>query len=205
MTTTSYKIAFIEHYDSFSYNVLDWLVRAGLNANKVLIARCDQNEDLAYVKNLQIPLVLSPGPHHPKDVPLSLELIKSLIGKVPILGVCLGHQLLGYCDGADVVPAKEPWHGAQQKIRILKQEAIFAGLPAEINVACYNSLTVDRASLEKISTWTILAENRHGEVMAMKKNDADVATWSVQFHPESFMSEGCQQIAKNWLSSWTSS
>lgn len=193
------KIAFIDHYDSFSFNVLDWLFRAGLDESDVLFARCDDKNALEHVKKSKIPLVLSPGPHHPKDLSLSLDLVRTSIDHVPILGVCLGHQLLGFASGASVVPAKNPWHGSRQEIRILSQEAIFAGLPSKINVACYNSLTVDRLSMERHQHWNVLAENQDGEIMAMMKNDTAVATWSVQFHPESFMSEYGNAMAVNWL------
>lgn len=193
------KLAFIDHYDSFSYNVLDWLYRAGVNEDEVFFARCDDRNALDHARRLRIPLVFSPGPHQPKDVPLSLLLMKSAIDVVPILGICLGHQMLGFAAGAAIVPAKAPWHGATQPIEVLSHEGPFSGVEKTFRVACYNSLTVERASLRSIPGWTVLAQNNHHEIMAMKKDHAGVATWSVQFHPESFMSEHGNIIAANWL------
>lgn len=192
------KIAFIDHYDSFSFNVLDWLYRSGIDKNEVLYVRCDDQMGLAEAKKLKIPLLISPGPHQPKDVPLTVDLVRSSLGIVPILGVCLGHQILGYVGGAEIVPAKDPWHGSVQKIKIISEEAIFAGLPSAFNVACYNSLVVDGKSISQSNKWKILAENNHGEVMAMMNVGTHAPAWSVQFHPESFMSEFGAEMASNW-------
>lgn len=193
------KIAFIDHYDSFSYNVLDWLHRAGVDEADVFFARCDDREALEHVRLLRIPLVFSPGPHQPKDVPLSIELMRAAVGVVPILGICLGHQMLGFVAGAAIIAAKEPWHGATQAIEVLSHDGLFAGVERTFLAACYNSLIVERSSLAAITGWTVLAQNKHHEIMAMKKDHPEIPTWSVQYHPESFMSEQGALLAENWL------
>lgn len=191
------KLAFIDHYDSFSFNVLDWLYRSGIDKHEVLFLRCDDQDGLVEAKNLKIPLLISPGPHQPKDVPLTVELVRNSLGIVPVLGICLGHQILGYVGGAGIKPAKDPWHGSVQKIHILSAEAIFAGLPSSIEAASYNSLVVDRTGLS--SDWKVLAENSFGEVMGMMRTGPGAPAWSVQFHPESFMSGHAEAMAANWL------
>lgn len=194
------KLVFMDHYDSFSFNVLDWLHRGGIVPHEIMHVYWDDAAKLNHVVDMGIPVVFSPGPNHPLDVPPSIALAKKLVGRVPILGVCLGHQILGAVAGATIIPAQDPWHGSVQEMRVLKNEAIFAGFPACFKAAVYHSLVIDRATLPE--TWEVVAENAAGEVMAMVLKAAPASqapAWSVQFHPESFMSEWGDRLLKNWL------
>ncbi|MCX6123976.1 MAG: aminodeoxychorismate/anthranilate synthase component II [Proteobacteria bacterium] len=196
---------FIDHYDSFSFNVLDWLIRAGLLASEVLHIYHDDDRSMASIEKLHVPTVFGPGPKSPMDVPQSLGLATTLLGKVPLLGVCLGHQILGNLTPQGLIRenrtmrAHSPWHGTAVGMRVLSDQAIFAGHPKIFSAACYNSLVIDPALLA--ADWNVSAVNDFGEIMAMEWLGAGDLAWSVQFHPESFLTESGSIIATNWLRS----
>ena len=190
------KLVFIDHYDSFSGNVLDWLYHGGFGTQQIETVYWDDFERMRWVESSGLPLVLSPGPNHPQDVQVTCELTRKVLGKVPILGICLGHQILGYVTGAKVVRASEPWHGHIQKIRILNSTDLFSGVPEQLSVMAYNSLVVEGKSLSP--EWRIIAQNEHEEIMALKHQKNSVPTFSVQFHPESFLTEYGQHMAMQW-------
>lgn len=194
------KIALIDHYDSFSFNVLDWLIRGGFARSEVLHLWCDDELGLENLSQNPIPTVFGPGPNAPIDVPFSLKLAKGLTGRVPMLGICLGHQIFGHLAGATIKRAQNPWHGSQIEVKILTTDGLFAGLPPNFKVVCYNSLVIDPSRLGK--EWTPMALNSNGEIMAMRRSAPGPITWSVQFHPESFLSEHGATILQNWLGSF---
>lgn len=190
------QIAFIDHYDSFSFNVLDWLQRAANNDLTILRITCDDETGLARLKNKPIPTVISPGPGSPKDYPQTLKLVEKLLPVTPVLGICLGHQILGILAGGQINRAKNPWHGTAAKIKVLEKNWFTDGLPENFDAITYNSLVV---ALPESSwkNWERLAINDNEEIMMMSHNHLPVA--SVQFHPESFGSEYGETLAKNFL------
>jgi len=191
---------FVDHYDSFSYNVIDWLT-ADDPRIQVIHIQCDDMMALNRIQYHPLPLVISPGPKHPDDAINTTNLVRSLLGKVPILGVCLGHQILGTIGGFQVKKAVHPFHGSTVEIYVENPGALFAGVPKRFSAATYNSLVVTPALLHKTpSEWEINAVNEYGEVqgLAWLKEGAEPA-FGVQFHPESFLTEEKLQLRQNWL------
>ncbi len=191
------QLALIDHYDSFTFNVIDWLERdPDVTVRRVA---CDDERGLAALAVERLPLVLSPGPRRPEDAPQTLALVQKLLGKTPILGVCLGHQQLAHLAGAKIVPGKAPFHGSTRLVRPLVTEGLFAGVsPEGFQAATYNSLVVQESSLPL--PWRVLARCDQGEVQAMVRDVAgDAAAFGIQFHPESFLSENATLLRANWL------
>jgi para-aminobenzoate synthetase component 2 len=190
------QIAFIDHYDSFSYNVLDWLARAVAGSINVKRIVAGDETSLVRLKNSPVPVVISPGPGKPSDYPRTIDTIKSVMSKVPILGICLGHQMLGEIAGGDIIHAQHPWHGKTSKILVSASGWFTEELPKEFNAICYNSLVVKLPS-SALQHWQILATNTNSEIMMMSHKTLPIA--SVQFHPESFASECGDLLAKNFV------
>ncbi len=192
------RLALIDHYDSFTFNVIDWLTNGPEGVVVDYIAGDDEPALKALLADPR-PLVLSPGPKRPEDAPLTLAVTKKLLGKVPILGVCLGHQLLAVGAGAAVYPCLDPFHGSTRRIFAEPGDLLFAGLPATgFTAAVYNSLVVDPRTLPP--PWQVTARCDQGEVQAIAYRPAGVApAVGIQFHPESFLSDGGQLLRTNWL------
>ncbi len=190
------RIAFIDHYDSFSFNVLAWLRKASTTTLDIKRVTCDDEAGLARLKNEPIPLVISPGPGKPTDYPLTLRLLDQLIPKVPILGICLGHQMLGVRAGGKIVRAEDPWHGTQEKVTIASNSWFTEGLPSEFLAITYNSLVVDLGSTNN-NDWQPLAFDTKKQLMMLSHRELPLA--SVQFHPESFGSPHLDVLARNFL------
>ncbi len=195
------QMYFIDHYDSFSYNVIDWLT-AGDPDVQVHHLQYDNNSAVKRIHDQPLPLVLSPGPRHPKDAAPTSDLVRSFLGKVPILGVCLGHQILGMIGGFAVTKASHPFHGSTLDITIRNPGILFAGAPAHFKAATYNSLVVTQDPHKKTSSdWDINAVNQHGEIQALTWTKPNAApAFGVQFHPESFLTEEKLCLQRNWLS-----
>jgi anthranilate synthase/aminodeoxychorismate synthase-like glutamine amidotransferase len=191
---------FIDHYDSFSHNVIDWLTADDPDI-QVIHLQFDDELSIKQINNQPLPIVLSPGPRHPDDSVATASLVKTLIGKVPILGVCLGHQILGLIAGFSIGTAAHPFHGSTVEITVKNPGILFDGVPKQFNAATYNSLVVKQESNGKIADdWVINALNQYGEIQGLSwsKDDAEPA-FGVQFHPESFLTEENAQLRKNWL------
>ena len=181
----------IDNYDSFTYNLVYYLGELGASCE---VRRNDQIsvDDALRLKPKAI--VLSPGPCTPNEAGLCLELIKKSAGKIPILGVCLGHQAIGQAYGGKVVRAKEPMHG---KLSTIKHtgEGIFKGLPEKFEITRYHSLVVERSSLP--SCFNVTAETLDGVIMGISHITHRVH--GVQFHPESIASHCGHALLANFL------
>lgn len=185
-------LVIIDNYDSFVYNLAQYFGQLGQN---VEVLRNDKIslKDLERMKPERI--VISPGPGVPENAGISLELIKNLADKVPILGVCLGHQSIGMVYGAEVVQAEELVHG-KTSIISHSQNGIFSNIPQNISVTRYHSLIVKKNSLP--DELQVTAETKDGIVMALKH--IHYPTYGLQFHPESIASEYGMEMLQNFLS-----
>lgn len=190
------KIGFIDHYDSFSFNVIDWLCGEDEGLELVHVY-CDDGDGMAGLLQGEMPVVLSPGPKSPRDVPLSCEVVRAILGKVPILGVCLGHQILAYVLGGEIVQCRRPEHGVVQKINVIGHHPVFEGLIHPVEMAVYNSLCVALRNLGK--SVKVLAVNEFDEIQALSYVLGSYEAIGLQFHPESFLSCDGRKIARNWL------
>ncbi|MFJ9780156.1 anthranilate synthase component II [Amycolatopsis sp. NPDC101161] len=182
-------ICVLDNYDSFVYNLVQYLGDLGASCQ---VYRNDE-VSVADVAALDPELVLiSPGPGAPADAGISVELVRALAGRVPILGVCLGHQAIGAAFGARVVHAAEPMHG---KCAPLAHDGrgVFAGLPNPLTVARYHSLVLDPASLP--ADLVVTAWSSTGEVMGVRHRELPIE--GVQFHPESLFTEGGMAMVAN--------
>ncbi len=181
----------IDNYDSFVYNLRHYLGEMGADVKVV------RNDALTVDQALTLDpegIVISPGPGYPNSAGICLELIKRASGRVPVLGVCLGHQAIGQVFQGRVVRAPEPLHGKTSAIHH-NGSGIFAGLPSPFRATRYHSLVVERASLPaalEVSAWT-----EDGLVMGMAHRDLTVH--GVQFHPESIASEHGHRLLRNFI------
>ena len=186
-------ILVIDNYDSFTYNLVQYLQEMDQD---VRVYRNDEIT-LAEIDRLNPShIVISPGPGDPTDAGISVELIQHMAGKKPILGVCLGHQSLGYAFGGKVVRAKRVMHG---KISPIQHDGktLFSKLPKPFDATRYHSLLVERTSLPdclEVSAWTA-----EGEIMGLRHKKIP-ALEGVQFHPESILTEAGKKLLANFLS-----
>ena len=186
----------IDNYDSFTYNLVQYLGELGQD---VKVIRNDalsvaQIEALAPER-----IVISPGPCTPNEAGVSLEVLEKLSGKVPILGVCLGHQSLGQAFGGKVVRARTIMHGKTSPIRH-KGVGVFAGLPDPFEATRYHSLVVEKESLPdclEITAWTENEDGSMDEIMGLRHKTLPVE--GVQFHPESILTQHGHDMLRNFL------
>ncbi|MGE0629511.1 MAG: aminodeoxychorismate/anthranilate synthase component II [Hyphomicrobiaceae bacterium] len=181
----------IDNYDSFTYNLVHFLGELGQACE---VHRNDAITAAEVLAAQPRAVVLSPGPCTPNEAGICLELIEQAAGKVPILGVCLGHQAIGQAYGGRVVEAQEPKHGKLSTIRHTGH-GIFRDLPERLSVTRYHSLVVERSSLPE--ALEVTAETSDGIIMAMAHKTHPV--YGVQFHPESIASEHGHEILANFL------
>ncbi len=184
-------ILLIDNYDSFTFNLVHFLGDLG--------ARCDvrRNDQLSVAEALASApeaIVLSPGPCTPNEAGICLELIAAAAGRIPILGVCLGHQAIGQAFGGEVVRAPAPMHG---KVTPVQHDGtdIFADVPSPFEATRYHSLVVRRDGLPPVLVET--ARNAEGLIMALRHRDLPI--FGVQFHPESIASQHGHRILANFL------
>jgi anthranilate synthase component 2 len=195
------RLLMIDNYDSFTYNIVQYFGELGA---EVEVFRNDEItlDDLeARLQAGQLDrLVISPGPCSPAEAGISVAAIRQFAGRVPILGVCLGHQAIGAAFGGKIVRAQQLMHGKTSVITTT-QTGVFAGLPERFTVNRYHSLAIERASCPaclQVTAWT-----EDGEIMGVKH--ATLAIEGVQFHPESILSEHGHDLLKNFLLSSTAS
>ncbi len=194
------EMYFIDHYDSFSYNVIDWLI-AGEIQIKVIHLQCDDEQAMKRIYQRPLPVVISPGPRHPKDALATTRLVHDFLGKVPILGVCLGHQILGSIGGFAIEKASHPFHGSTLEITVQNPGILFNGVPANFSAATYNSLVVKLDPMNKPAiNWMVNAVNQYGEIQGLTwTKDKEQSAFGVQFHPESFLTEEKLRLRQNWI------
>lgn len=183
-------LAIIDNFDSFTYNLVQYLSELG---QQVTVYRNDSiTLNALEILNPDY-IVISPGPSNPSNAGISLELINYFAGKVPILGVCLGHQAIGQAFGAEVRPADRPMHG---KTSLIQHEGkgLFQNLPNPLTVARYHSLIVHHEVPDDIE---VTATSEAGEIMALRHRKYDIE--GVQFHPESIITPYGKQILNNFL------
>lgn len=185
-------ILMIDNYDSFTYNLVQYLGELG---QEVKVFRNDALTVRDIKKLNPAKIVISPGPGRPEDAGISCEVIKEFCGKIPILGVCLGHQAIGYVFGGKIVGAKKLMHGKTSKIYHNKKD-IFKGIPNPFLATRYHSLLVERKSLP--DCLEIIAQTKDDEIMGLKHKEYPL--WGVQFHPESILTKSGKQILDNFIS-----
>lgn len=181
----------IDNYDSFTFNIVQYLAQLG---EKVKVVRNDEIsvEDIAALRPDR--MVVSPGPCSPEEAGISVAAIREYAGKIPLLGVCLGHQSIGAAFGGRVVRSVSLMHGKTSPIHHDGRE-LFEGLPNPFSATRYHSLVVERSSLPDCLEVTAWVEN--GEIMGLRHRQLPV--WGVQFHPESILTEGGMELLQNFL------
>ena len=189
----------IDNYDSFTYNLVQYLGELGQD---VLVYRNDEI-DLAKVAELKPDhIVISPGPCTPNEAGISVPLIKEFAGKIPLLGVCLGHQSIGQAFGGNIVHAKQLMHGKTSLI-YHKDAGVFKGLPNPYTATRYHSLVIEQQTLPgclEVTAWTQDANGEFDEIMGVRHKT--LAVEGVQFHPESVLTEYGHELLKNFLQAY---
>ncbi len=191
-------LVMIDNYDSFTYNLVQYFGELGM---EVAVYRNDEIS-IAELEAIQPShIVVSPGPCTPQEAGISVEVIKHFAGKVPILGVCLGHQSIGEAFGAKTVRAKQVMHGKLSNIHH-NRRGVFHSLQTPLEATRYHSLVVEQKSLPdclEISAWTLDEKGEHEEIMAIRHKDLPIE--GVQFHPESILTEHGHALLRNFLDS----
>jgi anthranilate synthase component 2 len=185
------KIILIDNYDSFTFNLYHYLSSLKV---KVDVIRNDQITSNEILKRKYNKIVISPGPGNPDQSGNCLKIVKSLYKKIPILGVCLGHQIIGQVFGSKIIQAKKLMHGKTSKI-ISKKLGILKNLPKSFEATRYHSLIIDKKTLSK--HLKITAESKDGLVMGVQHKKYNVH--GVQFHPESIKTKLGIKILKNFI------
>ena len=185
------KIILIDNYDSFTFNLYHYLSSLKVNVDVIRNDKITSNEILKRKYNK---IVISPGPGNPNQSGNCLKIVKTLYKKIPILGVCLGHQIIGQVFGSKIVQAKKLMHGKTSEI-ISKKVGILKNLPKSFKATRYHSLIIDKKTLSK--HLEITAESKDGLIMGIQHKEYDV--YGVQFHPESIKTKLGIKILKNFI------
>jgi anthranilate synthase/aminodeoxychorismate synthase-like glutamine amidotransferase len=184
-------ILIIDNYDSFTYNLVQYLGELGAD---IEVVRNDQTTIGAIEKQAPERIVISPGPKTPSDAGICLDVISAFAGRIPILGVCLGHQSIGHAFGGRVIRAPQLMHGKTSEIQH-DGKTIFAGLPNPFPATRYHSLIVERETLP--ACLEISATTSDGLIMGLRHREMKVE--GVQFHPESILTHAGKQLLGNFL------
>jgi anthranilate synthase component II len=185
-------ILLLDNYDSFTYNLAQYLGELGC---QVEVHRNDRISVEQIAQRKPDRIVISPGPCTPQEAGICVELVQKLAGKLPILGVCLGHQAIGAACGGKIIRAPKLFHGKTSQVRH-DGSGVFRGLPNPFTATRYHSLIVERKSLP--AKLRVTAETDDGIIMGMQHRDYPLM--GVQFHPESVLTESGKQLLKNFLS-----
>ncbi|EGG94661.1 Carbamoyl-phosphate synthase small chain [gamma proteobacterium IMCC1989] len=192
----------VDNYDSFTYNVVQYF--GELKAN-VKVVRNDEVTVEAIAKDNPEYVVISPGPCTPSKAGISMSAVDYFSGKVPVLGICLGHQSIGEVFGGKTVRASKVMHGKVSPV-YHNNTGVFSGLPSPFNATRYHSLVIDKDTLPaclEITAWTQNDDGSIEEIMGIKHRELDVE--GVQFHPESILTEHGHQLLNNFLTAYRSS
>jgi len=186
-------ILMIDNYDSFTYNIVQYCRELG--ADLKVIRNDEMSVDEIQKLNPE-KIIISPGPASPDEAGITLEVIKYFSDKLPILGICLGHQSIAQVFGGDVIRATNMMHGKTSTVRQQNSCVIFKDLPQEFTATRYHSLIVDKSTLPESIEPTAFSTDDN-EIMALKIKDREI--YGVQFHPESIMSEYGHEMIGNFL------
>lgn len=192
-------ILMIDNYDSFTYNLVQYFGELGA---AMRVFRNDELTITEIEKLAPTHIVISPGPCTPKEAGISVPTIKHFAGKIPILGVCLGHQSIGEAFGGDIIRAKRVMHGKISQIHH-RGEGVFKGLNNPFNATRYHSLVIKQETLPaclQVTAWTQNPDGSIEEIMGVKHRTLPLE--GVQFHPESILTEHGHQLLKNFLDSY---
>lgn len=186
-------ILMLDNYDSFTYNLVQYFgeLKADMKVFRNDVLTVSEVENMKPEK-----IVISPGPGRPEDAGISVEIIKKLAGKIPILGVCLGHQAIGYAYGGNIIHARTLMHGKTSKISHDNRE-IFKGLENPFEATRYHSLVIDPKTLPEELEVTATTADADKEIMGVRHKTFPL--WGVQFHPESILTKEGMNILRNFL------
>lgn len=203
------EIVFIDHYDSFSYNVIEWIRKNLPQHWNISTVYCDDQKSLSRLTTNPRPMVLSPGPGRPESYPYTIALVRKSLGRAPLLGICLGHQILGVIGDAPVIRSKAPFHGSCRNI-VMTTPLFGIDRGTLPPVAVYHSLVVDATKLQP--PWRVLGTDSLGEVAALEwpgtlecsghGSPGGNNLWpavGLQFHPESYMSLQSEYLIQGWF------
>lgn len=189
-------ILMIDNYDSFTYNVVQYL--GELKADVKVV----RNDEITIADIIQLApekIVISPGPCTPNEAGISVETIKTFAGKIPLLGICLGHQSIGQAFGGNIIRAPEVMHGKTSPV-FHANKGVFTGLKNPLQATRYHSLVIEKESLPdclEVTAWTQDADGKMAEIMGVRHKT--LAVEGVQFHPESILTEQGHELLKNFL------
>ena len=189
------KLLMVDNYDSFTYNIVQYFGELGAQVevfrnDEITVAEIEARLNAGQLDRL----VISPGPCSPAEAGISVAAIRHFAGKLPILGVCLGHQAIGAAFGGTIVRAQQLMHGKTSVITTT-QKGVFAGLPEKFTVNRYHSLAIERATCPEVLEVTAWTED--GEIMGVRHQT--LAIEGVQFHPESILTEHGHAMLRNFL------
>ena len=185
------KILMIDNYDSFTYNLVHYIEEFGAKVNVVRNDETSINKIKKYKPDI---IFISPGPCSPKEAGISVKIVKELAGKIPIFGVCLGHQSIGYAFGSEIIKAKKLLHGKTSKI-YHNGKGIYKNLPNPFEATRYHSLIINKKTLPK--DFEITSQTKDGTIMGILNKELNVE--GVQFHPESILTKQGKKLIKNIL------
>ena len=185
------KLLMIDNYDSFTFNLVQYFGELGA---QVEVVRNDETSLQDIAARAPERLVISPGPCSPREAGISVDAIRHFAGKIPLLGVCLGHQAIGEAFGGEVVRAGQQMHGKTSVITT-DEKGVFAGLPRQFTVNRYHSLAIAQSTLPQCLSVTATSED--GEIQGVRHRD--LAVEGVQFHPESILTEHGHALLRNFL------
>lgn len=190
------KVVMVDNYDSFTYNLVQYLGELGAD---IIVVRNDQVTVGDIAKMAPDKIVISPGPCTPKEAGISVATILEFAGKIPILGVCLGHQSIGHAFGGNIIRAKSIMHGKTSPV-YHHNVGVFKGLSNPFTATRYHSLVIEQATLPEcleVTAWTQDASGGIDEIMGVRHKTLDIE--GVQFHPESILTEHGHKMLKNFL------